>query len=629
MVKASVVVPFFNKIGMTSSCVRALERARSFNVTPFEIVLVDDCSTEDTSDLKGTSARLIRNQSNQGYLRSTNRGAAHATGDYLLLLNNDTEPIGSFLDALIDLLERRPDAAMVGSRLVYPDGRLQEAGAIVFNDASGWNFGRGGDPFHPFFAFERPVRYCSAASLLVRRSFWDEVGGFDARFAPAYYEDTDLAMEAWSRGRQVWYQPASTVIHYEGASHGADESSGLKRYQEINRQLFVDKWQSDLQKFPAPGARNAFANRSVRPRGQIVVVDNEVPTPDRDSGSLRITRIMELMLDSGFSVTYCAHNNRLRSEGMDQFARAGIEVWGDPGTWVDHLTAMSTEIRLVWIARPHVMSAWSGFFRTLLPGVPVVFDTVDLHSVRQARERAVLGDEAVSAESRVDEDVELALARDADLTVVVSDEERKFLFDRGIRDVCVVPNVHRATGVSARWSGRETEALFVGGFRHAPNVDGVDWFVRSVLPKIRESLPAFRLRVVGADITDEMRRRIEAEGVLVDGYLPSLEAAYRRTGVVIAPLRFGAGVKGKVGEAMSHGVPLVLTSVAAEGFVGFRSGIVADDADDFAAAIVHLLSDDDAWAAYSRNGIEDIARQMSPESVGRQLERLFRAVVSE
>lgn len=620
MKPVSIVVPFFGQVSMTLSCVRALERARGFNVTPYEIVLVDDASLEDVSPLFETSARMVRNEENLGYLRSTNRAVSGVSGDFVLLLNNDTEPVGNFLDPLVDLMRRRPNAVIAGSQLVYPGGRLQEAGGLIFSDGTGWNFGRGQDPQHAFFAFERPVQYCSAASILVRLNFWREAGGFDERFAPAYYEDTDLAMEAWARGFEVWYQPASRVIHREGASHGTDSNVGVKRQQEINRRVFVAKWNQELKRLPAPDARNVLPCRSKGRRGHVVVVDNEMPTPNRDSGSLRITSIMLLLLDLGYSVTFCAHNNHPSGESLAMLQEAGIEVWGDPGTWQDHLAALAPVTVLVWLARPNVAHAWLEFVRALLPGVPVVFDTVDLHSLRQARQRSLLGEDSLGQQERVSEEFELSLARRADLTVVVSGIEQEFLAERGITNVCVVPNVHSNPELPVVLAGRGPEALFVGGFRHPPNVDAVEWFVRDILPRVRELLPKFRLRVVGADLSDDMRERFSVEGVTVEGYLAHLDEAYRRAGVVVAPLRFGAGVKGKVGEAMAHSVPLVLTTIAAEGFDNFGAGIVADSADEFASGIVKLLTDRATWLACAERARSSIVAQMSPVTVRQKLQ---------
>ena len=172
-----------------------------------------------------TGLRIVTNDENLGFLRSCNRAAAQARGRYLVLLNNDTLVLPGWLDALLQTAKDGEDVGAVGAKLIYPNGLLQEAGGIVWQDGSAWNWGRGEDPEDPRFQYVRQVDYCSAACLLVPKALFDELGGFDDRYAPAYYEDTDLCFAIRARGKRVLYQPAAQVVHFEGVSHGTDESS--------------------------------------------------------------------------------------------------------------------------------------------------------------------------------------------------------------------------------------------------------------------------------------------------------------------------------------------------------------------------------------------------------------------
>ncbi len=162
---ASIVVPVFNQLRFTHHCLASLHRHGSEHA--FEVIVVDDCSTDETASALTAfeNLRLIRNEENLGFVHSSNRGAQAARGRIIVLLNNDTQVQSGWLDALIETFSLKPDAGLVGSRLLYPDGRQQEAGGIVFADGSAWNYGHLDDPYKPQYSYLRPVDYCSGASL--------------------------------------------------------------------------------------------------------------------------------------------------------------------------------------------------------------------------------------------------------------------------------------------------------------------------------------------------------------------------------------------------------------------------------------------------------------------------------
>ena len=225
----SVIVPSYGKPEYTLRCLASI--AAHPPTAAIEVIVVDDATPDDSTVCLAAvpGIRLIINPSNLGYLRSCNAAARIAQGEFLLLLNNDTQVLPDWLDPLLLPFRSRGDVGAVGSKLLYPDGRLQEAGCIVWDDGSGWNFGRLDSPERPAYNYLREVDYCSAASLLVPRALFNAMGGFDERYAPAYCEDSDLAFRLRERGYKVLYQPRSRIVHHEGISYGRS----LTRQREI------------------------------------------------------------------------------------------------------------------------------------------------------------------------------------------------------------------------------------------------------------------------------------------------------------------------------------------------------------------------------------------------------------
>ncbi len=252
----SIVIPCYNGPDVTEACLAAL-----LDTIPeqlgVEIVVVDDASSDGTAEMLRRRAaldnriRVLRNRENQGFISSCNRGARAARGEIVVFLNNDTLPRPGWLLAMLRTFRDRADAGAVGGKLLYPDGSLQEAGGVIFRDGSGANFGRGDlQPQDPIYSFVREVDYCSGALLATPRSLFVKLGLFDTRYRPAYYEDTDYCFRVREHGLKVYYQPDCEVVHCEGASCGTDLSSGVKRFQAVNRDKFMARWKSVLQTLP-------------------------------------------------------------------------------------------------------------------------------------------------------------------------------------------------------------------------------------------------------------------------------------------------------------------------------------------------------------------------------------------
>lgn len=632
----SIVVPVHGKWEYTRACLASIAQHRP--TVPFEVLVVDDASPDRTAELVAASAgvRLVRTQRNVGFVGACTLGASQARGAYLLFLNNDTEVRPGAVDALVDAAESDERIGLVGAMLVYPDGRLQESGGIIWADGSGWNYGRGQDAGAPEFQVRRDVDYCSGAAILVRREVFDQVGGFDQRYAPAYYEDTDLAFAIRASGHRSIVEPRAVVMHHEGVSHGTDLTASVKRYQEINRAQFVDKWAPALaEHLPGASELTVWLARQRGPAGHrgglVLVADHQVPTPDRDSGSMRMHRLLLALVELGQRVVFFPGNGALLQPCTGELQRHGITVIPDSAGQSAFLREAGAGLHLAVLSRPQVGWHLLEELRMLAPQCLVGYDTVDLHFLRlqrQAELAAATGDEpgarALAGKAAASRELELGLVRAADLTLVVSEHEQSLL--RALvpeADVRVLSNVHHPAGAVPGPAGR-AGLLFVGSFDHLPNRDAAWWMAREVLPLVHRRHPDAVLHIVGSNPSPDVLE-LAGETVTVHGWVADLVPLHQRCRVSVAPLRFGAGVKGKVGESMAAGLPTVGTPVAVEGMglVDGRHVLVAADATGFAERVLTLLEDDALWCALSCAGAEVIVERFGSDVARAALQDLL------
>ena len=432
-VDVSIIVPVFNHCRDTRDCLLSI--AQSTAGSSYEVVVVDDGSTDETPEMLGRIEGLIqlRNDVNLGFIGSCNRGAAAARGEFLVFLNNDTLVTSGWLEALRRTFDDIPGTGLAGAKLLYPDGRLQEAGGVIWHDASGWNYGKFDDPDHPKYNFAREVDYCSGACLMVRRALFQHLGGFDTEFKPAYYEDTDLAFKIRHAGQKVIYQPLARIVHHEGLTSGRSVRSGVKSHQLVNQAKFRRRWGERLAAHPDhlsgpvrlvhPHGAEEF------PRGQVLVIDHRLPTPDRDAGSLRMLEMVRAICRRGHHVSFIPDDLMAPSPYQQVLQGMGVEVIHHPyyRSVRSFLKQHGEDFDVVIISRAEIAARHMATVQRFAPRAKVVFDTVDLHFLREEREAQLKQDPTLRASAARRKQQELNLARSADLTLVVSPLEKDIL----------------------------------------------------------------------------------------------------------------------------------------------------------------------------------------------------------
>jgi O-antigen biosynthesis protein len=354
----------------------------------------------------------------------------------------------------------------------------------------------------------------------------------------------------------------------------------------------------------------------------MLVIDSMIPDPTRDSGSVRLLHMLDILRELEWDIYFLPDDGIAAQAGVEALARVGAHnVVGDLRRW---LIGNGEYLQAVLLSRLAVATQHLDLIRRYAPNARVVFDTVDLHYIREGRAADLSGRSSMRRLAKRSRRLEHDAISRCDFTLVVSEEERRILAtDLPGAHVEVVSNIHEPVGRMLDLDDR-SGLLFVGGFGHPPNAEAMQWFVREIFPHVHSIEPSITLHVVG-DIDPLSRAALSVEGVTIHGRVADLGPLIEASRVSIAPLRFGAGVKGKVNQAMAHGLPVVVTSIAAEGMhlVDGVDALIADTPEAFAHAILKLCRDDELWHRLSDAGPANIRTYFSRQTAKAVLARVF------
>lgn len=599
--EVSVVIPAHNKVEATYYALSALLLAH--NTTSFEVILVDDGSTDETAELEELvgGIRVIRNEEPLRFIKACNKGVSAARGTYVVLLNNDTEVTGGWLDAMVDAFQRFDGVGAVGSKLLFPDGTLQDAGGIIWGSGNPWNYGRKQNPWDPRFCYTRQVDYLSGAALMTTKAIWDEVGGLSTYLEPMYFDDTDFSFKVREAGYKTYFVPASVVYHFEGVTGGTDTSSGFKKYQEVNRPKFKRRWAKAFANHGEEGV-NPDLEKDRGIIGRVLFIDYTTPREDRDAGSYAAIREIELVQALGYKVTFLPQNLSFFGNYTEELQRMGVEVITSPFylSLAAFLEQRAKEFDAAYITRYYVAADTVHLIREHSPKTRIILNNADLHFLRELRAAISENDEAQLGVMRDVRNQELAMMRSVDLVLSYNDVEHAVISSHtdGAVKVMTCPWVVDIPETVAPLAGREGLS-FLGSFNHHPNSEGVQWFCREVMPHLQAH--QLKLSIYGSGMDDSIKD-LASDWIDPVGYIEDVADAYQRHRVFAAPLLSGAGIKGKVMSALAYGIPTVLTPTAAEG-IGLRHGhdcLIVKTVEEWVEAITRLSKDDELWIAMSK-----------------------------
>jgi GT2 family glycosyltransferase len=628
----AVIMVVFNRFELT---MLALSSLRENFAGALELIVFDNDSDDETRRLADyvLGARILKGESNYGFLRGANLALAHVTAPALLFLNNDVELGYGAVPAAMARLASDLSIAAVGGKIIRSNGVLQEAGSIIWNEGTTAGYMRDGAPLAPEANFVRDVDYCSAVFLLCRSEVVRGLGGFDEAFSPAYFEDVDLCVRMGLAGYRVVYDPAVVVHHLEFGSAATTEAS--MALMRRGRRIFRKKHAGFLQTRLAPSNDTLVQARSVSGGKKILYIEDTVPVRRLGSGFVRSNDVLRAIVAAGFEAhVFPVNGTRLDVMSLLGDMPDGVECLYDRDftTLPAFLEARRGVYDVVWIGRTHN-------FARVMPllvkagidpaRVPVVLDTEAVSAKREEARAAVEGRRFELGPALR---AEFAGAEVCRRILTVNDEERKLVADLGVSRVVTLGTARRAAPLAAGFAAR-AGLLLVCGMHQAdsPNLDSLHWYKEFLLPALVAEMGAAPvLHVVGyrAPEIDVSAFAGMAE-IRLHGEVSDLAPFYASARVFVAPARFAAGTPYKIYEAASYGLPCVASDLLV-GQLGWGEEILSapvGDAVAFARQVARVYGDEAEWWRVREAALARVERENGVEGFEATVAEILRGVV--
>ena len=638
----TAIVVLHNKAALTFQCLHSLSQQLGVDL---KLIIVDNASSDSTdlllSRLKG-DVTIIRNSENLHFLKACNQAFSKVSqySEWVSLINNDAvlEPMA--LHNAIQALKRFPSAGAVTGMIMHPDGLLQEAGSVIFNDASCRGVGRRSDPFHPLWNIRRPVDYGSGCLMIIRAAVLAQLNGFDEAYAPAYYEETDLSLRIQDLGMEVLYEPNCRATHVEFASSEGGFDA-VKHLMEAHRLLLLRKHASRLkhhldgEKFIETDPRQLLSNHSKKIR--ILWIDDQAPRSNIGSGFGRLECILKTLADNGYWLTLFVTNGL--PGPFDQRLSSDYELLGGGSDELSELlTKRSGFYTHICASRRHNILLLANLLDTLEHPRPVVMaDIESLFSIRDwSRDHLKATGQVVkpiNSTAVPGLEAEIKGLSHFDQILVVSEGERQLISAAtGLPTWCVGHMFKLAEPGASFVGGRGV--CFLGSILDpaAPNLDSLHWLLDDILPKFFQ-LPGcenYPITIAGhhdlslvKPLYEEFHKRFSSVNCV--GFVDNVSRLLLSHSIFIAPTRVAAGLPHKVHQAAAHGLPVVTTPLVAcqMGWEPNQDVVTAQTGSDFALAMARLIHDSDFWNTISSGGRRRVAEECDPHALGVVLGQAF------
>lgn len=621
----SVILVLYNKSNLTYTCLRSIEK---FAQIPIQLLIIDNNSTDQTRELLSRidGAEITFNSQNIHFLKACNQLINKINTPYILFLNNDIELLNDSISTLYKTITSDNTYGAVGGPTIGLDGKLLEAGSIIWNDGSCSGYGREHEPEQFNFKFNRIVDYCSGAFFLTRSDLFKKHGGFDELFMPAYYEETDYCLWFQKNDFKCIYNPNALVRHVE---FGSSDKSNAIELQNLNQTKFYNKHKVNLQShfennnLNALNARFAVSQKEIK---KVLYIEDRIPHRDLGAGFTRSNEIVNTIQKLGFQLTIFPMYLYFRESWTEAYKDLSpfieIDKEGHYQSFRNFIKSRSEYYDIIWVSRPHNMDIISQYLRKYAKNCTLIYDAEAIFSERMKSDLKLQN--VPISEHTLNKQIkkEVKLALNADVVLTVSAQDEKTFKSLGIKKTRILGHSLKIINSKANFSDRN-DLLFIGNLDvdYSPNVDSIKWFISSIFPLVKNKIPAIKLNIIGSNKAASLKG-LKVEGVIFHGKLDKLKKHYDQNRIFIAPTRFAAGIPYKVHEAAANGIPVVATQILGKQLAwNHKNEIIlsSTDIEEFANKIVELYQNQDLWSKIQTNAYKFVEEQLDDGSYNKQI----------
>ncbi|MCV6638475.1 glycosyltransferase [Candidatus Albibeggiatoa sp. nov. NOAA] len=543
-------------------------------------------------------------------------GQQYTQADYVWLCDLEAQPQADAMTQFLEVIEQESDVGVVVPMETYGI-HIRAAYATALRDGVLYPSPVNAPANHFYHGYRREVNGTTSDLLIFKQ---DALTKIELAVLPAYhlatYQLSDLMWQLKEQGLKSIYESSIRLVH-----HAARPNPEQHLYEQ-DCTYFYNRWRDGL---PTALSLNSHMNEMVNPEAKptVLVIDATLPTYDEDSGSLRMYTTLKIWNEMGFRITFYPDNMDGNFKYRHALEALGIEVAYEYNIQ-DVLSYRRFDYAMV--CRVDVGQRYIPHIRMVSPTTQVFYDTVDIHYVREERQAEIENNPKLAKNAVKTKQKELSNCLLSDRVLVVTDADGKHLQQEIPNlDYAVLPNVHTQQPLSQAGFDDRDGLVFIGNYNHQPNEDAVYYFVEKVLPKVHEQLPDVKFYVVGSNMKDDMKE-LASEHVKIVGWVDEVAPEFEKRRVFVSYLRYGAGMKGKIGQALSLGLPVVCTRISAEGMglVDEETALLADDAEGFAQQICRLYQDKALWEQLAKEGYDYIERTYGETAMREKLEQLTR-----